>query len=97
MKTINLYSIRDVDMGNYAPPFLASNDTEAKQIIRDAIQPGSVLHRFPSSYHLYRVGTFDVDLGKMSDTTTECIASVGDLVYRLQSPVEAPREEASHE
>lgn len=97
MKTINLYSIRDVDMGNYAPPFLATDDTEAKQIVRDAIQPGSALHRFPSSYHLYRVGTFDGDLGKVTDTATECIASVGDLVYRLQSPVEAPREEASHE
>lgn len=97
MKTINLYSIRDVDMGNYAPPFLASDDSEAKQIVRDAIQPGSALHRFPSSYHLYRVGTFNGDLGKMTDTATECIASVGDLVYRLHSSEKASSEEESYE
>lgn len=94
--SINLYSIRDVDMGHYAPPFLASSDIEAKQIVRDAIQPQSALHLFPASYHLYRVGTFDAAVGRVVDTTTECISSVGDLVYRLQSPVEPRREEESN-
>lgn len=99
MKTVNLYSIRDVDMGVYAPPFLASDDAEAKQILRDAIQPGSALHLYPSHYHLYRVGTFSGTDGRVTDTATECIASVGDLVYRLDTPVcpvEAAESEESH-
>jgi hypothetical protein len=95
--TINLYSVRDVDMGHYAPPFLASSDVEAKQMLRDAIQPQSALHLFPGSYHLYRVGTFDAAVGRVIDTATECIASVSDLVYRLQSPVQPRREEESDE
>lgn len=90
---INLYSIRDVDMGNYAPPFLASSDIEAKQLVRDAIQPNSALHLYPGSYHLYRVGTFDGSVGRVTDTNTECIASVSDLVYRLGEPLQAIREE----
>lgn len=94
---INLYSIRDVDMGNYAPPFLASDDMEAKQIVRDAIQPQSALHLYPASYHLYRIGIFDGSCGRLVDTAIECIASVGDLVYRLQSPVEASRKEDANE
>jgi hypothetical protein len=94
---INLYSIRDVDMGNYAPPFLASDDMEAKQIVRDAIQPQSALHLYPASYHLYRIGTFDGSCGRLVDTATECVASIGDLVYRLQSLVEIPREEEVNE
>ena len=89
MKTINLYSIRDVDMGNYAPPFLAISDTDAKQMVRDAIQPQSALHLYPASYHLYRVGAFDGDSGRITDTDTECICSVSDLVYRVARSVSA--------
>lgn len=93
---INLYSIRDVDMGNYAPPFLASDDMEAKQIVRDAIQPQSALHLYPASYHLYRVGTFDGSCGRVVDTNAECIASVTDLVYRLGEPLKASGEEENN-
>lgn len=93
MKTINLYSLRDVDIGNYAPPFLATDDNEAKQILRDAIQPGSALHLYPSHYHLYRVAVYSCDTGRIVDTEAECLCSVNDLVYRLPSPVEATGEE----
>ena len=86
MKTINLYSLRDVDIGNYAPPFLAADDNEAKQILRDAIQPDSALHLYPSHYHLYRVGVFSGDTGRVVDTEAECLCSVNDLVYRLPTP-----------
>ena len=43
-----LYSIRDVDMGNYAPfPFLASVTSEAEADRRDAIQPRFCASPFP--------------------------------------------------
>ena len=100
MIDIWMYSIKDVDTGSFAPPFLAHGDTEAKQMVRDAIEPRSMLHLYPSHYHLYRVGGIDLSNGEVVPNLM-CICSIGDLTYRLpdpaQSPVEAPREEASHE
>lgn len=99
---IYLYSIKDVDTGYYAPVFSAHDDTEAKQMVRDAIEPGSMLHRFPSHYHLYRVAAFEVANGVVTPDKM-CVCSVGDLTYRLPDPVqslnvaEAPREEVEDE
>lgn len=95
-----LFSVKDVDTGSFAPPFLAYGDTEAKQMVRDAIEPGSMLHRFPSHYHLYRVGSFDPMTGDVCPDKL-CICSVGDLTYRLPdaslSSVDVLEQEASDE
>lgn len=77
-----LYSIYDVDMGIFAPPFLASSHEQAMAMVRDAIDEGSVLHRFPSHYHLYYVGVFD-SRHCFVETCQFCLCSVSDLVYRL--------------
>lgn len=79
------YSVRDVDTGYFCPPFMALNDVDAKQMVRDSIEPKSVLHLYPSHYHVYRVGVFDGATGSMSPSF-ECICSVSDLVYRLPDP-----------
>lgn len=75
---IFLYSIKDVVMGHLAPPFFATSDISAKSMVRDAIEPGSVLSRFPRDYHLYRLGIVDEIHGIVS-TTQECVCSVYDL------------------
>lgn len=97
---IYLYSIKDVDTGHFAPPFLAYGDTEAKQMVRDAIEPRSMLHLYPAHYHLYRVAVMDPATGDVTPDKM-CVCSVGDLTYRLPDPAEsfteANREEEDHE
>lgn len=97
---IYLYSIKDVDTSNFAPPFLAYDDVEAKQMVRDAIEPRSMLHLYPSHYHLYRVAVMESSTGDVTPDKM-CVCSVGDLTYRLPDPseslVEAPRKEEEGE
>ena len=72
---------------------------EAKQMVRDAIEPRSMLHLYPAHYHLYRVAVMDPATG---DVTADkmCVCSVGDLTYRLPDPAETlqedPREEVDN-
>ena len=83
MNEVRFYSILDVDMSVFAPPFMARSDDEAKSMVRDAIAEGSVLHRFPTHYHLYFCGTFD-DKHGFVDSSLTCLCSVNDLTYRLK-------------
>lgn len=85
---INLYSIKDVDTGTFAPPFLAYDDIEAKQMVRDAIEPRSMLHLYPSHYHLYRLAAMEPATGDVTPDKM-CVCSVGDLTYRLPDPAES--------
>ena len=91
-----MYSIKDVDTGLFAPPFLAYGDTEAKQMVRDAIEPRSALHLYPSHYHLYRLAAIDPTNGEVVPNLM-CICSVGDLTYRLPDPVQSLQEDAGKE
>lgn len=93
---INLYSIKDIDTGAFAPPFLAYGDTEAKQMVRDAIEPRSMLHLYPAHYHLYRVAVMDPASGDVTPDKM-CICSVGDLTYRLPDPAQSLQEAAEKE
>lgn len=97
---IYLFAIKDVDTGSFAPPFLAYGDTEAKQMVRDAIEPRSMLHLYPAHYHLYRVAVMDPATGDVTPDKM-CVCSIGDLTYRLPDPAEslqeAPGEEETHE
>lgn len=88
---IYLYSVKDVDTGAFAPPFMASGDTEAKQMLRDAIEPRSMLHLYPAHYHLYRVAVMDPATGDVTPDKM-CVCSVGDLTYRLPDPAQSLHE-----
>lgn len=79
--SIFLYSIRDVAMGHYAPPFLSRSDAEAKAMVRDVMEPGSILARFPRDYQLYRIGEMNEKDG-LVDNKCECVCSVYDLARR---------------
>ncbi len=76
---INFYSIKDVGMNFFCPPFLANSDDDAKRMVRDSIEPNSVLSRFPRDYHLYRVGSMNSRSG-IDNNDLLCICSVNDLV-----------------
>lgn len=90
--SVYLYSIRDVAIGHYAPPFLARSDSEAKAMVRDAMEPGSILARFPRDYQLYRIGEMTEKDG-LVDNKTECVCSVYDLARReVIEATETPTE-----
>lgn len=91
-----LYSIKDVDTGYFAPPYLACGDTEAKQMVRDAIEPRSALHLYPAHYHLYRVAVMDPATGDVTPDKM-CVCSVGDLTYRLPDPTQSIQEALAKE
>lgn len=76
---INFYSIKDVGMNFFCPPFLAHSDDDAKRMVRDSIEPDSVLSRFPRDYHLYRVGSMSSVAG-IDNNVQECLCSVNDLI-----------------
>lgn len=79
--SINLYSIRDVQIGHFCPPFLAHSDNEAKSVVRDAMEVNSILARFPRDYQLYRIGVMTEAEG-LTDNTKECVCSVYDIARR---------------
>lgn len=96
MTTIYLYSIKDIDAEVFAPPFLAYGNAEAKQIVRDAIEPKSMLHLYPTHYHLYRVASMVLETGEVK-ADKECVCSVNDLVYRLPEPYISPDQDTEKE
>lgn len=83
IERINFYAIKDVAMSFFAPPFLARSDGEAKSLIRNSIEPGSILSRFPADYHLYRVGGMNSQTG-IDDCESVCIASVTDIIRSME-------------
>lgn len=94
--TCNLYVIKDKDIGHTAPPFVALSDEEAKAMVRDAIQPGSALHLYPSHYHLVCIGSYDAISCSIISTAVDTVCSIGDLVGRLPAP-EIPAKEVDDE
>lgn len=76
---VYFYSLMDKPMGFFAPPFLASSDADAKRMVRDSIEPGSILSRYPADYHLYRLGSMSSVKG-IDDGSQECLCSVNDII-----------------
>lgn len=77
--TLYFYSLKDVSLNFFLPPFLANSDVEAKRFIRDSIEPNSQLARYPADYHLYRLGVCTSDDGIVGNVK-ECICSVTDII-----------------
>lgn len=102
--TIGLYAIKDVNIGMYLPPFLCLSDDEAKRMVSDAIEPGSVLGRYPADFHLVRVGKFNSKSGIShypADELPEVICSVTDIVresvLQVSIDLDAPKEVLENE
>ena len=78
-----IYCIKDKHAGMFLPPFLASGDDEAKRIVGDSVEPGSVLGRYPADFQLIRCGTFDAKCGIVRDPAEnlpDVLCSVTDII-----------------
>lgn len=60
-----IYAIKDVKVGKFGNPFVASNDSEAIRIFNDLVlgSTDSLLAKHPEDYDLYAIGLYNVVLG----------------------------------
>lgn len=73
------YSIKDKHVGMFSPPFLSSSDEDARKIISDAVEVGSILAKFPEDYILVKLAEFDPVKGFVS-VESEFVCSMRDIV-----------------
>lgn len=76
---MNFYSIYDVKLERYVSPFLASSDGAAMAMVRDSLNPGSILGQFPKNFDLVLIGTWDESKG-IIDTNKYYVCNIASLV-----------------
>ncbi len=63
---LGAFSIYDVKVEAYGPPFYARTFGEAERFFRDILaDPNSVQGKHPEDYQLFRVGEFDQGTGQL--------------------------------
>jgi len=63
----NLYSVYDVKVCFFFPPFAKTNDYDALRAYHHLkSQSGSDFSRFPKDYQLYHIGEFNDEIGLVS-------------------------------
>ena len=59
---LNVYSVFDKKLGNYATPFFMKNHGLAVRAFGDLVtDPSTTVSRHPEDYSLYCLGAFDAD------------------------------------
>lgn len=76
---MNFYSIKDKHVNMFTPPFLSASDEDARKVISDSVEVGSILAKFPEDYILVKLAEFDPVKGFVSiDVAFVC--SMRDIV-----------------
>ena len=76
---MNFYSVYDINLERYVSPFLAPSDTAAMAMVRDSLNPGSILGQFPKNFDLVLIGTWDEAKG-ITGTNIKYICNIASLV-----------------
>lgn len=76
---IGIYAIRDGNIKCYCPPFFAASDDDAKRMLADAAEVGSILARFPEDYSLFFFGEFDSRDGLVNPVES-FVAAMSDIL-----------------
>lgn len=64
MMLLQIYSVRDLATGQFLPGSFHSHDVNAIREFQDfARNPQSQISKYPESFDLVRVGTFETDTG----------------------------------
>lgn len=80
MNSMRYYSIKDKHCNLFYPPFPARNDDEAKQIVSDSVEVGSIIAKFPADYILCHVGTFEFYSGFDVSVSVGFVCSMNDII-----------------
>lgn len=63
---LNIYSIRDLKGANYNTPFAQPTHGTAERSFTELVKdPQSLVHKYPSDYELFHIGSFDDESGKL--------------------------------
>lgn len=74
---LELYSIKDLKIGKFLPPFFASNREEATRLMREQVNyKSSLISSFPSDYELYFLGTFTDFTGEICNDNPEIVCNL---------------------
>ncbi len=65
MSTKNLYSIRDLVAEEFAPVFVANNDSTAIRMCAETVKDNKIMSSHLSDYALYNLGSFDIFTGEI--------------------------------
>ncbi|WNK12611.1 MAG: nonstructural protein [Microvirus sp.] len=78
---MNLYSLRDVKLGTYAPPMCYHNDGVAVRELGDYLEAqDSPFRKHPYDYDLYQVGEWNEQTAQLKQLDTPrhvvCVATI---------------------
>lgn len=74
---LELYSIKDLKIGKFLPPFFASNREEATRLMREQVNyKSSLISSFPSDYELYFLGTFTDFTGEINNDNPAIVCNL---------------------
>lgn len=80
MNKIHYFSVKDKHANLFYPPFPARNEDEAKKIISDSVDVGSLVAKYPVDFILCYVGTFDFIQGFVFVEGIDFICSMTDII-----------------
>lgn len=80
---MNLYSVLDVQVKSFCPPFSAVNDAVAKRDFAYAANDLTTnVGRYPSDYKLYCIGSFDDEIGEVRNDVHRSLGYASAFVQR---------------
>ncbi len=84
--TMNVYSIKDNDVGSFNKPFYEPNDVAANRAVIMSLD-NTMLKEFPASFALYFLGEFDEAHGRIkTQGEPRLVASISTLIQnRIQA------------
>lgn len=66
---VNIYAIRDNDIGAFNTPFFEKHDVTAVRAVKTGMNK-SMLGEYPASFALYKIAEYDESTGNITPTRT---------------------------
>lgn len=82
MSNLRLFSVHDLKLGAFSPPFAAANEGTALRTLSDMLT-GNPRHPFamhPGDYVCYEVGEFDELTGMVVQSVPRAVCNLTDIV-----------------
>lgn len=87
---LSIYALHDRVAGFYGQPFFLHTDGEAVRAVAElARDPSTTVGRHPGDYALYRLGTFDNQIGRFEPESPQHVVNV---ISTLRVQPELPLE-----
>lgn len=83
-----LYTVFDQKAKWYPKVIQARNDDVARRLFKSAVAQDSEFSQHPEDYHLFRIGEFDQEKGRLVDELPQLVVSAWDLKFELSEEAE---------